>query len=142
MTCVPTDLSPAQLMGLRFNAQSKEDYAAIYHSSHRLSTLRRSFLSLKEYIKFASEQLSGQITITDYEILVEQLFGKKAYVLCRVTMAVQGQTEEFIEVAELQRSVMGWRFLHCARLPIDLLPEDPSSSNLKQFSTHPAAVVY
>ena len=142
MTCVPTDLSPTQLMGLRFKAQSEEDYPSIYHSSHRLSTLRRSFLSLKEYIYFASEQLSGQISITDYELLVEQLSGKKAYVLCRVTMSVQNQAEEFIEVAVLQRSVMGWRFLHCARLPIKLLPEDLSSIDLKQLYSHPEAVVY
>ena len=129
-------------MTLRFEAQSAEDFAAIYHSSHRLSTLRRSFPSLKEYSLFATENLSGQITVASFELLAEQASAKKAYVLCSVAMIVQGKHESFAEVAELRRSVVGWRFLHCARLPISTLPDDPSSLDLKQFSAHPEAVVY
>jgi hypothetical protein len=129
-------------MKLRFEAQSQDDYESIYHSSHRLSTLRRSFPSLKEYVSFASEQLSGQITITAFELLAEQIFVKKAYVLCKVSMSVQNRSETFIEVAELMRSVMGWRFLRCARLPVELLPADPTKVDMKQLSSHPAAVIY
>ncbi len=142
MTCVPNDLTPGQLMTLRFEAQSAGDFAAIYHSSHRLSTLRRSFTSLKEYLLFAGENLSGQITVDSFTVLAEQVSVKNAYVLCSAAIIVQGKPEAFAEVAELRRSVLGWRFLHCARLPIAALPADPSALDLKQFSAHPEAVVY
>lgn len=142
MTGVPTHLTPSQLMTLRFKAQSEEDFVLIYHSSHRLSTLRRSFPSLKDYSAFATENLCGHITITSFELLAEQKQDKKAYVLCKVSMSVQDKPETFVEIAELRRSVLGWRFLHCARLPLARLPEDPHSADLKALSAHPEAVVY
>lgn len=142
MIGVPSDLSPGQLMTLRFEAQSAEDFATIYRSSHRLSTLRRSFSSLKEYLAFAAQNLSGQIVITTFELLAEDVKAKKAYILCKVSMSVQGEPESFVEVAELRRSVIGWRFLHCARLPLSTLPDDLSTLDLKLFSSHPEAVVY
>ncbi len=142
MIRVPVDLNPMQLMNFRFKAQSESNFEAIYHSSHRLSTLRRSFLSLKQYINFASEQLSGQIKITAYDLLLEQVLEKKAYVLCKVSMTVQGEVETFVEVAELQRSVLGWRFLHCARLPLALFPNDLMCVDLKLLFSHPEATVY
>lgn len=142
MTGIPTDLDPRQLMMLRFEAQAANDFSSIYHSSHRLSTLRRSFPSLKEYLAFARESLSGQIVISSFTLLAEEVLAKKAYILCRVSMVVQGTPEEFAEVAELRRSVVGWRFLRCARLPVALLPEDPSTLDLKNFSSHPEAIVY
>ena len=142
MIGVPSDLTPGQLMTLRFEAQSAEDFATIYRSSHRLSTLRRSFSSLKEYLAFAEQNLSGQILITAFELLAEDVSAKKAYVLCKVAMSVQGESESFAEVAELRRSVIGWRFLHCVRLPVSVLSKDTSTLDLKQLSAHPEAVVY
>lgn len=142
MNGLPSDLSPLQVMELRFKAQASEDFASIYHSSHRLSTLRRSFPSLKEYLEFAKESLSGQIVITDYQLLAEEILSRKSYVLCRVTMSHQGSTETFAEVAELRRSVVGWRFLHCSRLPLRLLPADPSTADIQKLLSHPEVVVY
>jgi hypothetical protein len=129
-------------MQLRFEGQAAEDYESIYHSSHRLSTLRRSFPTLKEYLCFAREQLKGQIKITAFDLIADQQIGKKAYVLCRVSMTVQNTTETFTEVAELQRSVLGWRFLHCARLPLELMPETSLAIDLKTLFSHPKAVIY
>ena len=142
MTGLPADLTPRELMTLRFNAQSAEDYTSIYHSSHRLSTLRRSFPSLKDYLAFAQQGLSGQIMVSSFELLAEETSTQKAYVLCKVSMSVQGEMETFVEVAELRRSVIGWRFLHCAHLPLSVLPDDPSMLDLQQLSAHSEAVVY
>ena len=142
MNGLPTDLSPGGLMTLRFTAQSVENFSSIYHSSHRLSTLRRTFPSLKVYLAFAADSLSGQILITSFDLLSEQVAAKKAFVLCRVSMTAQGNAESFIEVAELRRSELGWRFLHCARLPLSVLTDDPSVLDLKQLSSHPEAVIY
>ena len=142
MTGLPIGLSPTELMTLRFQAQSADDFAAIYHSSHRLSTLRRSFPRLNEYLVFAAQSLSGQIVISSYELLAEKVTSKKAFILCSVKLAVQGEPESFVEVAELRYSAAGWRFLHCARLPTSVLPDDPSTLDLEQFSLHPEAVVY
>ncbi len=142
MKLLSTELQPIELMQLRFTAQSEGDFVSIYQSSHRLSTLCRSFPTLQSYLDFAALELCGQITITAFELLAEQLFGKKAYVLCKVSMTVQNVSETFIEVAQLQRSVAGWRFLHCARLPISLLPADPDSIDMKQLFSDPAAIVY
>lgn len=142
MSQMPTGLTPRQLIELRFKAQSSGDFTAIYQSSHRLSTLRRSFPSLKEYLAFAAEQLSDQIRISDYEILASDERTRTAYVFCRVEMSVQGQSETFAEVAEVRRSVLGWRFLRCSRLPQSLLNQQPEAADLKQLASHPEAIVY
>jgi hypothetical protein len=137
MPVEPNNIQPAAVMERRFNAQRDADFATIFATSHRLSTLRRHFTQLSDYLDYARNQLAGQVTIDSWHIHKTQTDGTVAYVLVQLAQSVQGMTETFIEVAELRCSQQVWSHLRSWRLPNEVTLAQALQSELKMLITYP-----
>jgi|GEM_PF-4252739 len=140
MPAETTDTLPAAVMEKRFCAQRDADFATVFATSHRLSTLRRHFTDLHEYLEYARGHLAGQVTIDSWQIFRTQIEGTTAYVLVQFSLTVQGTAETFIEVAELRYSQQDWSHLRSWRLPKDVTLEQALHIELKTLMTYPDVV--
>jgi len=138
----PGQSDPAMVMERRLCAQRDGDFSVIFETSHRLSALRRSFTRLIDYVDFARQELSGQVSVHSWEILKTEIIDDTAYVLLQVALSVHGQSESYIEIAELRFSQQEWRHLCSWRLAEEFNTDQACRSDLQQLLSHPDTVVF
>lgn len=138
----PCQADPAAVMEKRLCAQRDGDFSVIFETSHRLSALRRSFDRLIDYVDYARKELSGQVTVHSWEILKTEIGDDTAYVLLQVALSVHGQSESYIEIAELRFSQQAWRHLCSWRLAEEFSADQALQADLPQLLAHPDTVVF
>jgi len=117
-------LTPAGLIEARLQAVTAGRFGLIYDSYHPQSAFRQQFPLRKDYLRFAAAAALQQCHLLDYQLVQQWHRADHAEVLFWLRLqAPPRPVDAWLELAELDRTVHGWRYRCGYRLS---WPEPPA----------------
>ena len=101
-------LAPDQLILARFEAFRNADFALVYDTFHRESTLRRQFVNRDTYVGYARTHLQSSYRMLGCQILGHDCKEDEARVISLMTVEVDGKSQRYAELAWLRREKGRW----------------------------------
>ncbi len=134
--------SPSELIVARSEAFARGDFGFIFDSYHSESNFRCQFPDRDDYLDFGKASLGADYQITRCQILQEQESADEGQVIFLMEMRVQGDVQQFVELAWLRREEHAWRYHRGQKVTQDEFPEDPQSMSFADFAKRDPSTIF
>lgn len=126
-------MSALDLLSRRFAALAVGDFAAVYASYCEDAPFLQQFSDRGTYLRFARQQLA-QIEVQSWRSLRQRVCGKgREEHLLVMTLAVDGRTHYFYELALLIETPQGWRYHSAQKLSAEDYAGPPEQIDFRHF---------